>query len=177
MQSLADQQTVTLRPPRPDEAKALTALCRRSKAVWGYDDAFMRACAQELEISAKDIAATAMQVAAVDHRLIGVVQIGIEGDEAELAKLFVDPGAQRSGAGRALFAWAIATARAAGAQVMTIDSDPGAADFYRRLGAADAGVIPSGSIPGRMLPRLIVDLRSNLDPPKPGDALSGAGGA
>ena len=34
---------LTLRTPGPDEAAALTELCLRSKAVWGYDAQFMKA--------------------------------------------------------------------------------------------------------------------------------------
>ena len=46
-----------------------------------------------------------------------------------------------------------------GAKVMMIDADPGAADFYRRMGAVDDGVIASTVIPGRFLPRLKLELR------------------
>jgi hypothetical protein len=35
-----------------------------------------------------------------------------------------------------------------------VDADPYAAAFYRRCGAIDVGLVPSGSIPGRFLPRL-----------------------
>jgi hypothetical protein len=41
---------------------------------------------------------------------------------------------------------------------MIIEADPDAAPFYRRLGARDAGLAPSGSIAGRMLPKLVVEL-------------------
>ena len=37
---------------------------------------------------------------------------------------------------------------------MTIEADPDAAPFYRRIGARDVGTAPSGSIPGRELPLL-----------------------
>jgi hypothetical protein len=33
-----------IRPARPDEATDLSALAMRSKAYWGYDDDFLRAC-------------------------------------------------------------------------------------------------------------------------------------
>jgi hypothetical protein len=35
---------VRLRAPRLDELEALSDLCLRSKAVWGYDAAFLEAC-------------------------------------------------------------------------------------------------------------------------------------
>jgi hypothetical protein len=42
-----------------------------------------------------------------------------------------------------------------GADRMVIEADPDAAPFYRRIGAKDCGLVPSGSIPGRMLPKLL----------------------
>jgi hypothetical protein len=41
---------------------------------------------------------------------------------------------------------------------MVIEADPGAAPFYERMGAHYAGLAPSQSIPGRMLPRMLVEL-------------------
>ena len=143
-----------LRPARPDEAEILTELCLQSKAVWGYDDAFMRACRAELTLTAKDCATPLIQVAADGNAVAGVVQVTIDGEAADLAKLFIAPGTLRAGIGRQLFDWAVTTARRHGALWMTIDADPGAAEFYRRMGAVDDGTAPSGSIPGRVLPRL-----------------------
>ncbi len=34
----------TIRAARPGEADALSALCLRSKAHWGYDDDFLERC-------------------------------------------------------------------------------------------------------------------------------------
>src|SRR5260370_38672074 len=41
----------TIRPARPEEAAALTALCIRSKAHWGYDAQFMRQAETALTVS------------------------------------------------------------------------------------------------------------------------------
>ena len=147
-----------LRPARPDEAALLTELCLRSKAVWGYDEAFMQACRAELTLTPADCATSSVQVAVVDDKIAGVVQVTINGEEADLAKLFIAPTTMRSGVGRRLFDWAVETARQGGAKWLRIEADPDAADFYRRMGAADDGVAPSGSIPGRFLPRLRLEL-------------------
>lgn len=137
---------------------ALSDLCFRSKAVWGYDPAFMEACRTELTLLPRDLVESSVQVAESGGHIVGVVQVAVTGSEGSLEKLFVAPEALRTGAGRLLFSWAVETARKLGARTLTIDSDPGAADFYRRMGARDAGVAPSGSIAGRWLPRLIFDL-------------------
>ena len=149
---------LTLRPARPTQAGELTELCLRSKAVWGYDAAFMEACRAELTIHPETIATSQVQVAELDARLAGVARLCILDGEAELAALFVEPDLQRSGVGRALFDWAVAECRAHSVSSMMIDADPGAATFYRRMGAREVGLAPSGSIPGRFLPRLQFDI-------------------
>lgn len=149
---------LTIRAPRPDELPRLSDLCFRSKAVWGYDAAFMEACRGELTLEPRDLQSTSIAVAERDGKPIGVAQIKVVNDDADLAKLFVEPDALQSGIGKALFAWAIDVARQLGARRMTIEADPEAAPFYRRMGAHDVGEAPSGSIRGRMLPKLAVDL-------------------
>jgi GNAT superfamily N-acetyltransferase len=144
---------LTLRNPRPDEAAVLTDLCLRSKAVWGYDEAFMQACRDELTFTAKLIQSSRLQIAQVDGCLIGVTQVTLKGRVAELDKLFVEPPWLRSGAGRRLFGWAKTMASEAGAVTLIIEADPDAAGFYRRMGAVDDGLTP-GSIPGRLIPKL-----------------------
>lgn len=149
-----------IRAPVAEELPALSELCLRSKAVWGYDAAFMAACKAELTFKPGDLASSRIGVAAAGGRILGVAQVKMAGGDADLAKLFVEPLTLRSGVGRALFAWACDAARDMGAQRIIIEADPDAAPFYRRLGARDAGLAPSGSIPGRMLPKLVLELRT-----------------
>ena len=149
---------LALRPARPEEGAELTELCLRSKAVWGYDDAFMAACRKELTLTPAGIRASRVQVAELHGRLAGLAEVRSSGDTAQLEKLFVDPAMLRTGTGRKLFEWAKATARAAGATALVIEADPDAAEFYRRMGAVDDGLVPSGSIPGRLIPRLNLPL-------------------
>jgi GNAT superfamily N-acetyltransferase len=133
-------------------------LCMRSKAVWGYDADFMAACRAELTFVPGDLVSSRIAVAASGDSVLGVAQVRMVGRDADLQKLFVEPDALRGGVGRALFGWAIDAARELGASRIIIEADPGAAPFYRRLGARDIGLAPSGSIAGRMLPKLALDL-------------------
>ncbi len=149
-----------LRPARPEEAGALSALCVRSKAWWGYDATFMALCRESLTVTARMIAAGDVLVAAdAEDRPLGVGALGpldAKG-EAELALLFVDPAAMGLGVGRALFHALCGLARSRGARRLGILADPGAAPFYRRLGAIADGEAPSDTIPGRTLPRFYFD--------------------
>jgi GNAT superfamily N-acetyltransferase len=147
-----------IRAPDVEELPALSELCMRSKAVWGYDADFMAACLKELTFVPGDLVSSRIAVAARGESVLGVAQVRMVGRDADLQKLFVEPSALRGGVGKALFDWAIDTAREMGASRMIIEADPDAAPFYRSLGARDIGHAPSGSIAGRMLPKLVLDL-------------------
>ena len=149
---------IQLRDARQDELPSLGELCLRSKAVWGYDDAFMSACQNELTLRPDELQSTHLQVAERDSTVVGLAQVKVTDTDADLLKLFVEPALLRSGVGRLLFEWATARARGLGAVRMIIEADPGAAPFYERMGAHYAGFAPSKSIPGRMLPRMQMEL-------------------
>jgi predicted N-acetyltransferase YhbS len=152
---------ITIRPARVAESKALSALCFRSKAYWGYDADFMERVRAELTI-APELIVTGRVLVAVDGtgRLLGMASVAplATPGEFDLVHMFVDVGMMKIGAGRKLFYDAAALAKSEGASRLVILAEPNAAAFYRRLGAVDAGEAPSDSLPGRMLPRLHYEL-------------------
>ena len=88
-----------IRIPRINELHGLSDLCFRSKAVWGYDAEFMQACRGELSFRQQDLEQTHVAVAEENGRILGVVQIKISADEAELLKLFIEPEVLQRGIG------------------------------------------------------------------------------
>lgn len=120
----------------------------------------MEACRKELSIEPLDLRSTMIGVAEKRGRLVGVAQMKVTGRKADLLKLFVEPSILRRGVGSELFAWASDSTASQGADCLLIEADPEAASFYRRMGARDIGLAASGSIPGRMLPKLIKGLGS-----------------
>ena len=150
-----------IRLARIEEASALTALCVRSKASWGYDEAFMALALIALEAKPDQIAAGNVWVATTANgNVAGMVALGPseQPDTLDLDKLFVEPEWIRTGVGRALLTHAIIEARRRGAQRLTILADPYAAGFYERNGARLIGEAPSDAIPGRSLPLYEVKL-------------------
>jgi len=150
-----------IRLARSDEAAALSELCFCSKAVWGYDAAFMAQAQDALSVDPAQIAAGDVWVAvAPDGSVAGVVALapGVDAAAIDLDKLFVAPARIRGGFGRALLGHAVAEARRRGATRLTISGDPFAAAFYRHCGARLIGEAPSDAIPGRMLPLYEIDL-------------------
>ncbi|APX13988.1 hypothetical protein BWR18_17815 [Tateyamaria omphalii] len=132
-------------------------MMHRSKAHWGYDADFMAAARAVLQLSPLDFESERL-VVFDDGVPQGLCKLGIEGEMAQVDKLFVAPEGMGRGVGRALMEWAIETARAAGAKRMEIEADPDAAPFYARMGAREIGRVPSEAIAGRTLPLMQIDL-------------------
>ena len=146
-------EAITVRPARADEAGTLTELAMRAKASWGYDAAFMAACREELTLTPQKMAAWQVWVAEVDGRIAGMVALGLDG-AAEVEDFFVEPAFQGRGVGGALMGELLSAAKAAGAEVLEVDADPNAEAIYAKLGFETFSRSPSGSIPGRWLPRM-----------------------
>ena len=149
---------VTVRPARPGEAAAISALALRSKAHWGYDAAFMEACREDLTIDPAWCDGVRLVVAEEAGTLLGYARVSGQPPVGELDGLFVDPVAIGRGVGGLLFRHAMWIARDLGMRALGIDSDPHAEAFYRHAGAVRTGVARSSVDPGRLLPRLELTL-------------------
>lgn len=149
---------VVLRPARPEEAGELSALALRSKGHWGYSAAFLEACRDELTVTPERCAQGRVTVAVRDGRVLGFHAVQGSPPEGELSALFVDPPAIGTGLGGRLLRDALGAAARAGFRRLVLDADPGAASFYARHGALVVGTSPSGSVPGRVLPRMVFEL-------------------
>jgi GNAT superfamily N-acetyltransferase len=148
----------TIRPARPDESAQLTALAVRSKAHWGYDDAFMRAALPELTIAPDLIARATVNVAERAGDLVGVYVLSLEDGGPTLRDLWVNPPAIGTGVGSALWRHMLLEARRLGYAAVRIESDPNAEAFYVRKGARRVGVVLSTVVAGRELPLMTVDV-------------------
>ncbi|HHN8366375.1 TPA: GNAT family N-acetyltransferase [Morganella morganii] len=149
-----------LAPPQRDEADYLTHLCLRSKQHWGYDEKFMATCRDELTITSADFDRSRLMTARINGKIAGVVQLTINRQEenGKLSKLFVHPDYLHQGIGSALYQWAITSARTQCVSALLVDADPNAEAFYIRQGAIRIGETPSESLPGRVLPLLLISL-------------------
>ncbi|MEO0913379.1 MAG: GNAT family N-acetyltransferase [Pseudomonadota bacterium] len=146
---------VTIRKALPGDVAAMTELALRSKQSNGYSDAFMEACREELRVTEAALSEAEYWVA-VDAEICGMAALGPEG---EVHAFFIDPDRKRQGIGRLLWDALRLRAEALGHETLHLDADPEAVPFYEKLGFVVVGEAPSGSIPGRMLPRMERDLR------------------
>lgn len=94
-----------IRRAHVDEAGALSDLCFRSKAYWGYSDAFMEACREDLTVTPDYIETGLVIVLEDENRLLGFM--GLEQLEESgrwlLKDLFVEPDAIGKGYGKTLW--------------------------------------------------------------------------
>lgn len=150
-----------IRPANPKEAASLTKLAMRSKAHWGYDAAFMERCCAELTLQTKQIETTPVYVIESSGSVRGFYALEkIAADRMELTFMFVEPACIGQGYGRVLIEHAKTYVRANGFSFLEIQGDPNAAGFYESAGAQRVGERPSASIPGRMLPIFVINVKS-----------------
>ncbi|MFK9097748.1 GNAT family N-acetyltransferase [Pseudomonas guariconensis] len=131
--------TPTLRPAREADAQALSALARRSKAHWGYPEAWMNAWEGALTIHSTQLTGHYAVLTAADGALLGFYGLEHGEDGWQLEHCWVDPSAMGRGHGRRLVDHALAVARGLGVTILAVESDPSARAFYERLGARHVG--------------------------------------
>lgn len=169
-----------IRRARASDAGPLSELALRSKAHWGYDPEFLEACRAGLAVTAGQCVSGEVYVAEADGgELAGFSYVvgsasgaqpasgigaGAEaGPEGVLEALFVDPVFIGQGFGGRLLRHALARAAAASMSSLVFDADPFAVPFYEHCGARIIGTAPSGSIPGRELPRMRIGTAASVE--------------
>jgi ribosomal protein S18 acetylase RimI-like enzyme len=156
-------KSFSIRRAAAGDSPSLTRLALEAKAHWEYPAAWLDSWREALTITPEYIASHTVLVAesaAGQPKPLGVCALGERGDRWQLEHLWVDPGAHRAGIGRALVqcVLAIAGSRDPGCTVR-VESDPHAAEFYRRLGAREVGAVPApmDGDPARVLPLFELD--------------------
>lgn len=160
-----DLEVIGIRAARPSDAPRLTEIAMAAKASWGYPASFMARCRAALAVDAAMIGERAFFLAEDEGGILGFYGFEPEPDGIGLSHMFVLPEASGRGVGRMLWHHAVAEARRRRAAALIAVSDPNAAGFYRRMGAARAGFRPSEIDPARPLP--IYRLLLSLTPAKP----------
>jgi GNAT superfamily N-acetyltransferase len=147
-----------IRPARPEEASGLRELAHRSKAHWPYSAEFLAAVRPLLRLEPEDVEHDVVRLLEVGGEVAGWQRVSLRGRHAELEDLWLEPRFIGIGHGRLLFEDAVAVATGAGARVLEWDAEPFATGFYGAMGGVVIGEVPSAAEPGRMLPRMRLEL-------------------
>ena len=154
------EHSVNIRPAKPEEANALTALAFESKASWSYSPKQLEKWRGGLTISPVMMFADYVYVAEIDKKIIGYFKLIPNEREWELDHLFVLPQFMKHGIGQALLKAAINMAKQNGAKAIKIDSDPNSEQFYLSCGAKRVGKVaaPIDTDAKRIRPQLLLRL-------------------
>jgi len=158
---VAQSAALQLRDAQLSDCPAVSALCLRSKAHWGYSEEFLRQSREDLRLTPERLTAWRVRVAssrAEPNQLVGVSAFSVDATQArpsaELELLFVEPRAIGLGVGGALLDEVLRALQLRGVESLWILSDPFAEAFYLRRGATRAALRESSVVPGRVLPWL-----------------------
>ena len=155
---------LTIREALPHEADLLSRLALRSKAYWGYSQAFLDACRSELTVDASRLGTDDYQCfAALDGgSILGFYTVErVSAGSYELEALFVEPEQIGTGVGRMLMQHAVRRLSERGAERLVIQGDPHATEFYLAAGARQVGMRVSESVPGRHLPLFEIEITNS----------------
>jgi GNAT superfamily N-acetyltransferase len=147
-----------IRPARPEEAVGLRGLAHRSKAHWPYSVEFLAAVRPLLHLEPEDVERDVVHVLEIDGVVAGWHRVSLRDRHAELEDLWLEPRCIGIGHGRVLFEDAVMVARTASASALEWAAEPFAVGFYAAMGGAVIGEVPSAAQPGRMLPRMRLEL-------------------
>lgn len=147
--------SLNIRLATSNDCAALTDVCFRSKQSNGYDDAFMEACREDLRVGDDTLSKMTLWLAEDDGVVLGCAALKQSNrEQGEVSLFFVDPNVQGRGVGRMLWTVVFKTAHERKISTLVLFADPAAVGFYTKLGFTEVGSAPSGSIPGRMLPKM-----------------------
>lgn len=152
---------IYVRPAEIDDVNVMTEISIVAKQSNGYDDAFMDACRDELMITVASLCQGEYWVACDGDQIVGCASLCLDKDHRSgiVHSFFIDPDHQGRGVGRMLWDQLLARAHAYGMSNVRLDADPNAVPFYLAMGFSVVGDAPSGSIPGRRIPHMTLNLK------------------
>ena len=148
-----------IRPAAPEETLCLTAIAHAAKRHWGYPERWIVRWRAALTITPTLIREQTVYVAEAADVAQGFYVLALGDEAASLEHLWIRPERIGRGLGRRLLRHATEVARTSGATSLTVESDPHAEGFYRRMGFRHIGWV-GADVEGapRRLPVLRLDV-------------------
>lgn len=132
---------VDIRTACADDLDRLAQIYRASSLSNDRDRAPLLASPGALEFAGRFVADGLTRVATIGETIVGFATAVGAGPAVELEDLFVDPDYMRLGVATALFADAVASARAAGRSWIEVTANPHAHLFYESVGLVTTGAV------------------------------------
>ena len=141
------------------DAEKITDLTFRSKDYWNYGDKQIEEWKDDLTISSKYIDDNHVYKLTINDELIGFYAFQAENDKVvKLNFLFVEPKHIGAGYGKRLMVDFLKRIEKTNYEKVTLDADPNAEKFYKRIGFKVVGKLKS-SIKDRFLPIMEMEIK------------------
>ncbi len=150
-----------IRDANSHEDDLLSQLALRSKAIWGYDDDFMKACEPHIKIDKDYISNWPVVVIEINGEVVGFYSLKVISNENRLDNLWIEPKYIRKGFGKILFEDAVHRSKKLNWSYFRLAGEKKAIIFYEKMGAKLIGQIPSRLGKGITLPHMEYNLVEN----------------
>lgn len=148
---------VKIRGALEEEAAVISDIAIESKAYWGYSEEFIKACKDDLTITKQYIEENHVYVLEDQEEFVGFFAF----ERAKVDSLdffYILPKFIGKGFGKVMWNNVIQKAQKLGIKSFTIDSDPHAKGFYKKMGAKQIGQTSSTVFKDRLLPLMKVTI-------------------
>lgn len=163
-------KSIKIRDAVLSDIEAIRELCRESKAYWGYDDDFMTKFMNQYHITAENIRNNTFKLFFDFERLVGFYAFAMNKNEAiplSLEDFFIHPDYIGQGIGKMMWLNCIDFVKSIGKDEFILESDPNAADFYKKMGCIQVRTRESPIMKNRFVPILKYKIDRSIDTPLP----------
>lgn len=147
-----------LRPARISEAVILTELAVESEAYWGEDKAFLSCFRDQYAVTKDFIEKNRVFILEAEYRIVGFYGIIPQGESAVLQYFYIRRSMIGHGYGKVLWIHMVSQCQLLGVDRIEFVTSPGAAPFYKKMGAKEVAIVASNLRKGRMIPKFIYEI-------------------
>lgn len=148
-----------IRRARAEEFQILTDLAIESEAYWGYNEDFMENFRRTYQVTKELINQYPTYIMEVGQSIVGFYCIKLEKYEVSLEYFYISPQFIGKGYGRTLWSHMTDICKSQGIKDLMIVTSPQAKEFYRKMGALEAGEVESLIQKDRKIPKLIFTVK------------------
>lgn len=147
-----------IKKANPNDHKILTEITKKSKAHWGYSEEQIEIWSQFLTVSKEYIETKSVYNLIVVDQIVGYYSFFHESENTiKLDNLFVLPEFIGKGFGKMLVNDFLVRMKSNDAQIVILNSEPNAEDFYIKFGFVKVGQMET-SIKDRYLPIMELEI-------------------
>jgi GNAT superfamily N-acetyltransferase len=154
-------QSLKVRDAELSDLATIQELYVASKAYWGYDDEFMNKFKNQCDITINHIQNYSFKLFSNSEQFIGFYAFAIHEHKPislSLEKFFIHPNSIGKGIGKIMWQHFVNFAKTIGKYAFTLESDPNAINFYKKMGCVQIGTGESSIIKNRAIPILIYNI-------------------